>query len=182
MAVTKPWKLVLDEGSHCTIRTAEERDAKELVAYSNAAGGESAYLDYGPGEFFYTAKEQGHVIRHARAAANSLSLVAVVSEEIVGALSLQGQISERLKHGAWLGITVARDFWGTGLARALMGAGLHWAEGHAGLRVLYLLTHPQNARAVGLFKSFGFEEQGRLKRMFRAGDHFDDALCMWREV
>jgi RimJ/RimL family protein N-acetyltransferase len=182
LAVINPWTVVLDQGSRCVIRTAEERDAKELVAYSNAVGGESAYLDYGAGEFFYTAKEEAQIIRHTRAAANSLALVAVVSEEIVGTLSLQGQVSERLKHGAWLGITVARDFWGTGLARALMGAGLHWAEGDAGLRVLYLLTHPENARAVALFKSFGFEEQGRLKHMFRSGGHFEDALCMGREV
>ena len=182
MAVINPWTLVLDEGSRCIIRTAEERDAREMVGHSNLAGGESPYLDYGAGEFFYTAKEEAQVIRYARAAANSLVLVAVVSEEIVGTLTLHGQISERLNHGAWLGITVARDFWGTGLARALMGAGLHWAEGSDALRVLYLLTHPENARAVALFKSFGFEEQGRLRHMFRSGGHFEDALCMWREV
>jgi RimJ/RimL family protein N-acetyltransferase len=182
LALINPWKVVLDDGSHCTVRTAEERDAKEVVRHSNAVGGESPYLDYGEGEFFFTEKEQVQVIRHARAAANGLALVAVVSEEIVGTLTLQGQVSERLKHGAWLGIAVARDFWGTGLSRALMGAGLHWAEGNAGMRVLYLLTHTENARAVALFKKFGFEEQGRLKHMFRSGGRFEDSLCMGRAV
>jgi RimJ/RimL family protein N-acetyltransferase len=182
LALFNPLKVVLADGSPCLVRSAEESDAAELVGYSNMVGGESPYLDFGAGEFFYTEEEEGLFIRHARAAENGLVLVAVVAEEIVGTLQLQGQIPERLRHGAWLGITVARDFWGTGVARELMGAGLRWAEGHATLRNLYLLTHPENARALALYKKFGFEEEGRLKRFFMADGRFHDALCMGRGV
>jgi RimJ/RimL family protein N-acetyltransferase len=182
LSLFNPLKVVLADGSRCVLRAAEEADAKELVGYFNAVGGDSPYLDFGAGEFFYTAEDEGNYIRYARASANSLVLVAVVAEEVVATLTLQGQLPERLKHGAWLGITVARDFRGTGLARSLMEAGLRWAEANAVLRMLYLLTHPENARAVALFKKFGFEEQGRLKHMFRADGRFDDALCLAREV
>ena len=182
MALVNPSKVVLADGSHCVVRAAEEGDAAELVGYFNMVGGESPYLDFGAGEFFYTEEQEAQFIQVNRAAENGLVLVAVVAEEIVGTFQLQGQLPERLKHGAWLGITVARDFWGTGLARELMGAGLRWAEGHAVLRNVYLMTHPENARALALYKKFGFEEEGRLRRMFRADGRFHDALCMGREV
>jgi RimJ/RimL family protein N-acetyltransferase len=182
LAAFSKLKLNLSDGSRCLVRAAEPHDAPEIVNYLNAVGGESPYLDFGAGEFFYAAEDEAQFIRLARASANSLAVVAVVAEEVVGTLNLQGQLPGRLSHGAWLGITVARDFWGTGLAPALMEAGLRWAEENAALSMVYLLTHPENARAVALFKKFGFEEQGRLKRMFRADGRFDDALCMGREV
>jgi RimJ/RimL family protein N-acetyltransferase len=91
-------------------------------------------------------------------------------------------MSPRMRHAGWLGITVARDFWGAGVGRGLMDWGVRWAEESVVMRKLNLLTHVENARAIAFFRKFGFVEEGRLSRMLFSEGRFHDAVCMGRKV
>jgi RimJ/RimL family protein N-acetyltransferase len=182
MALTNPLRLNLADGTPCFVRTAKPGDARQLIDHYNAVGGESSYMDYDEGKFFLSKRTERKVIELLRAADNSVTLVAVISGEIIGALQIQGQMSPRMRHAGWLGITVARDFWGEGVGRGLMDWGVRWAEESVVVRKLNLLTHAENARAIAFFRKFGFVEEGRLSRMLFSEGRFHDAVCMGRAV
>jgi RimJ/RimL family protein N-acetyltransferase len=182
MALANPLRLNLADGTPCLVRTAQPGDARNLIAHYNAVAGESPYMDYAEGEYYLSKKTERQVIDLLRAADNSLSLVAVISEEIVGVLQIHGQMAPRMRHTGWLGITVARDFWGSGVGRGLMDWGVRWAEETVVMRKLNLLTHAENARAIAFFRKFGFVEEGRLARMLFSEGRFHDAVCMGRAV
>lgn len=183
MGLTNPLRLKLADGSPCLVRTAQPGDARKLIGHYNAVAGESPYMDYAEGEFYLSKRtEQRQVIDMLRAADNGVVLVAVISGEIVGALQIYGQMAPRMRHVGWLGITVARDFWGEGVGRGLMDWGVRWAEESAVMRKLNLLTHAENARAIAFFRKFGFAEEGRLSRMLYSEGGFSDAVCMGRAV
>ncbi|HEV7892573.1 MAG TPA: GNAT family N-acetyltransferase [Pyrinomonadaceae bacterium] len=182
MALANPLRLKLADGSPCLVRAAQPGDARRLIDHYNTVAGESPYMDYAGGEFYLSKRTERQVINLLRAADNSLSLVAVISGEIVGVLQVHGQMAPRMRHAGWLGITVARDFWGSGVGRGLMDWGVRWAEESVLMRKLNLLTHAENARAIAFFKKFGFAEEGRLSRMLFSEGSFHDAVCMGRAV
>jgi len=153
-----------------------------MIDHYNAVAGESPYMDYAEGEFYLSKRTERQVINLLRAADNGVTLVAIISGEIVGVLQIHGQMAPRMRHAGWLGITVARDFWGSGVGRGLMDWGVRWAEESPVLRKLNLLTHVDNARAIAFFRKFGFKEEGRLSRMLASEGRFHDAVCMGRAV
>src|SRR5919197_3777964 len=182
MAELKATKVTLNDGSPCVIRSAYDHDAAELNAYLNAVGGESPYLEFGADDYYISEAEELNVIRLLFAAENSILLVAVVAEEIVGTLTARGGRAPRMRHHAWLGVNVARGYWGMGVGRLLMKIALRWAESNPTLRKIHLLVRHDNGRAIDLYEKFGFIQEGRLTRMLHADGQFHDSLCMGREV
>lgn len=182
MAELKATKVKLRDGSPCLVRSARERDARELLGYLDMVGGESPYLEFGAGEYALSEADERNVIRTLSAAWNCLLLVAEVGEEIVGTLSVHGQGATRLQHHAWLGINVARDYWGLGVGRTLMETALGWAGAHPALRKISLFVHHENRRAIALYAALGFAEEGRIAGMLRVDGRYHDALCMSRDV
>ena len=84
-------------------------------------------------------------------------------EKIVGTAGLQ------------VGIMVHRDWQGRGVGRALMEAALDVADNWLMLTRVELTVFTDNARAIGLYKSLGFEIEG-TKRMgaIRNGEYADE--------
>src|ERR1044072_9041524 len=123
MALTNPLRLKLADGSPCLVRTAQPDDARRLIGHYNIVAGESPYMDYDEGDFYLSKRTERQVIDLLRAADNGVTLVAVISGEIVGVLQIHGQMAPRMRHPDWLGITVARDLWGSGVGRGLMDWG-----------------------------------------------------------
>lgn len=66
----------------------------------------------------------------------------------------------KLRHRAWFGVSVAGDFWGLGIGRALTEAAVECAKA-AGYRQLELEVLADNEKAIALYKSVGFTEYGR---------------------
>ena len=112
----------------------------------------------------------------ARAASWTLdgTFVAVTAAEIVGSLHL-----ERSRFGfGEIGMAVAREWRGRGVGSALLAAAIEWARGR-GLHKLSLSVFPHNARAIALYRKFGFVEEGRrVKHYRRVSGELWDALDM----
>ena len=72
------------------------------------------------------------------------------------------QECKRFAHHAELGLTVLQEFWGQGIGRRLMEAIVDWGR-RQGLHKIYLKVHADNDRAIQLYQSMGFVEEGRLK-------------------
>jgi ribosomal protein S18 acetylase RimI-like enzyme len=137
-------------------------------------------------------------IEFARAASNSLFLVAVVPTEkaaddggarvaddddelIIGLLLLEGAPLMRLHDVARLTMAVTRAHRSAGVGRALVVYALECADASGLLRKVELLVRANNEVAISLYKALGFVEEGRLRARLKLEDGtFLDDVCMAR--
>jgi RimJ/RimL family protein N-acetyltransferase len=98
------------------------------------------------------------------------TFVAVAGPEIVGSLHVD---ASRFGFGE-LGMAVAREWRGRGVGSALLAAAIDWAP-ERGLHKLSLSVFPHNAAAIGLYRKYGFVEEGRRVKHFRraSGERWD---------
>ena len=110
-----------------------------------------------------------------------VTFAALVNGRVVGNAGLHPvNDNPRQKHVCSLGISVAEAYQGRGVGRALMNACLDFADQWANYARVELTVHADNARAIKLYESLGFEHEGRLRDFsFREGGYVD-ALFMGR--
>ena len=68
-----------------------------------------------------------------------------------------------------VGMMVAAQWRGRGVGTALVAAAIEWARSN-GLHKLSLSVFPHNHAAIGLYRKFGFVEEGWLVRHVRRAD------------
>jgi len=68
-----------------------------------------------------------------------------------------------------IGMMVAAQWRGRGVGTALVAAAIEWARSN-GLHKLSLSVFPHNHAAIGLYRKFGFVEEGWLVRHVRRAD------------
>ena len=112
-----------------------------------------------------------------------LILVAERDGAIVGncglhPLNLPAQV--RRRHVASIGIAVAAEAQGQGIGSALMQAMCDYADRWLGLLRLELTVYVDNARAIALYRRFGFETEGRMRGYAMRDGELVDAFSMAR--
>jgi putative acetyltransferase len=114
-------------------------------------------------------------------AANRYTLVACVRDMIVGSLGLAvPDRSPRRAHVGELGLAVHDGWQGRGIGTALVRAAVGLADRWLNLRRLELTVFADNERAVRLYKKFGFEVEGLLRRYALRDGVYVDAYVMAR--
>jgi RimJ/RimL family protein N-acetyltransferase len=89
--------------------------------------------------------------------------VADTGGEVVGELT----VFRRPSTGpATIGMGVLAPWRGQGVGTALMHACVEWAR-EVGVHKLSLEVFPWNEAAIGLYRKFGFVEEGRLRKQYR---------------
>jgi putative acetyltransferase len=108
-------------------------------------------------------------------------LVAVSGTEIVGTLGLHSfPHLPRRAHAAFLGMGV-RDSWqGRGVGTALMREVIPMADRWLNLSRLELNVYTDNEAGIRLYRKFGFEVEGTLRRFAFRDGAFADAYAMAR--
>ncbi|HEY3368888.1 MAG TPA: GNAT family N-acetyltransferase [Symbiobacteriaceae bacterium] len=112
--------------------------------------------------------------------ANNYQFVAEVDGKAVGGCGLHLSTSLRSRHVAGLGITVHDAYQGRGLGRRLMLAALDLADNYLGLERVDLDVYIDNPRAISLYESLGFEDEGVIPRLALRDGEFVDAMQMSR--
>jgi len=102
-------------------------------------------------------------------------LVACARDNIVGSLSLSvPERSPRRAHVGEIGLAVHDQWQARGIGTALVKAALELADRWLNLRRLELTAYVDNEPAIRLYKKFGFEIEGLLRRhSFRDGAYVD---------
>lgn len=172
----------LKDGSECVVRAAAEKDASDIIRYSNIVGGESDFLSYGRNQFFYSAEQEKQVIRDYSDAKNRLFILAFVKGNLCGSLTFWGNSRERLEHWGEFGISVLGKYWGRGIGHALIDYLVRWAEDGGIVRKIDLMVREDNYAAISLYRKMGFEVEGKVRRAMRIGDKFYDFLYMGRLI
>lgn len=108
-------------------------------------------------------------------------LVAVADGVVVGMAALHAvQASLRRSHVRLLAIALAPEWQGRGAGRRLMERLLAWADQWAGVLRIELNVHVDNERAIALYRSLGFVEEGRHRGYALKNGQYVDSLSMAR--
>ena len=158
-----------------TIRALEPGDAQEVSALTGAHGTFEGMLQLPDmpiaSRLEWLQKLEPHSCR----------LVAVAEGRIVGSAGLHtAGTSLRRSHVRMLGIGIAPGWQGRGVGRMLITRLLDWADNWAGVLRVELTVHADNDRAMALYSSMGFEEEGRHRAYAIKDGRYIDALCMAR--
>lgn len=160
------------------IRTARPDDAAGIIEVMLAVTEElTPYVVTGPGEFAYTVEQEQAFIRGFDEADNSLFLVAEAGGAIIGVLVASGGTRSAERHLVRLGISVHADHRNKGVGRALIQHCIEWARTSGIISRIELFVTCCNERAIHLYRSCGFEIEGRrIHAMYKFGQYHDDYL------
>jgi len=154
-----------------TIRAREASDATGIAALMNFPGVRHGTLRVP----FVSVDFAETWVGYACAAA----LVAERDRRIIGTTALtRGR--DRTAHTGSILLFVHDDHTNTGVGRALLAALLDLADNWLGLRRISLTVNADNARAIHLYRKFGFEAEGILRGDVLRDGVFIDSLAMAR--
>jgi len=134
-------------------------------------------------DFDLTEEQELKWIDSFREPEGKLLLVAEVAGKMVGILAFQAGERKRIRHRGILGIIIAKEYREVGIGRALMERLIRWATEHPVIEKVCLAVLADNTRAINLYKSLGFVEEGRRPREVRfSKDRYVDDILMYRFV
>ncbi|WP_026309416.1 GNAT family N-acetyltransferase [Niabella aurantiaca] len=173
-----PVTVTLKNNVTITIRAAIKTDAEDLLEAGWRYLQESPYLISTVNEFNFTKQQEQAWIRSLNESDNSLLLVAIYNNRIIGTLQLSGESRSKIRHNALLGIAVRRQWQEVGLGTALIRTAVGWAKAKGILKNIWLNVHATNGLAIALYKKMGFTEAGYQKNYIRdpGGRQIDNLL------
>lgn len=110
-------------------------------------------------------------------AKNGATYYALDGERVVGWCDVFPEENPRLSHRGGLGMGLLPEFRGKGLGSKLLEAVLAHAK-KSGLEKVELNVYTSNAGAVALYKKFGFEQEGLIRRYRKLDGQYYDCLAM----
>jgi ribosomal protein S18 acetylase RimI-like enzyme len=112
-------------------------------------------------------------------AEGAVHVVALHEQEVVGWCDLRPKTASTLQHSAVLGMGVVSGHRRRGLGARMLAMALEMAGEH-GIQRAELIVRSDNAAAIALYRRFGFEVEGTLRRYMRIDGVNYDALLMAR--
>ncbi len=176
MAEIKPAKIQLSSGE-LEISSIKPGEARDVLEFMKAVSRETDYLIREPGELQMTEKEEKEYIEKQLKGERSIFIGARIGDELVGTLGFSSPPFQRYSHRGSFGMAVSRRFWNYGIGTHLVRALLKWAEDR-GIEKISLEVDAENLRAIKLYRKFGFELEGILKRSKKmlSGEYRDELL------
>jgi putative acetyltransferase len=157
------------------VRRAQARDAAAIVRIFDAPNAMAGTL-----QLPYPSPD-AWARRLAETPDDDYVLVAEIDGEVVGNLGLHpASKSPRRRHAGTLGMAVRDDFQRRGVGRALLSAAIDLADNWIGYARLELTVYTDNAAAIALYRSVGFDVEGTARQYALRDGEFVDALLMAR--
>ncbi|WP_434424903.1 GNAT family N-acetyltransferase [Nannocystis pusilla] len=163
-----------------TIRNARPEDAPELAAAERVIARVPGMLASRPEEIVDANILK--MIVDFEANDCGICLVAERGDAIVGHAFLDPLPLAVTSHVVRLTIAVHEGHQGQGVGRALMDELLRWARANPRVEKFELQVRSSNARALALYRSLGFVEEGRKTRRLKIGPnaYIDDIyMALW---
>ncbi|MDH5163496.1 GNAT family N-acetyltransferase [Heyndrickxia oleronia] len=160
-----------------TIREIKLEDASKLFQHTQLVFTQSTFLLTTPEEFTLTIERQRDWIKEQSKLGNYM-LVAEYNGKIIGFLNASRSQRKRVSHNCMFGISIQKDYWNKGIGRKMIMNMLQWAESHPQIEKVLLEVFAHNERAIHLYQSLGFIEEGRKKKhiKFDDGTYVDEII------
>ena len=167
-------------GHEILLRNAKKEDAQMMMDYLRTVCGETRFLMREADEVDITLEQEEGFIGGHNEATRDLLILAFVDGDYAGNCSYEAKSgSRRNSHRAGMGIALFQKYTGMGLGRVLMDRMIKYAK-ESGFEQMELTVVSSNERAVKLYKSFGFEECGRMpdSNKYDDGTYSDDIFMI----
>ena len=138
------------------IREIEVEDYKELLDFMKKVKGETNFLLGQPDEMKLSYEDEKEHIKKVKSSETSNHFVAIKGDKIIGCTSFNGNIARKMKHYGTIGISVLKEYWGRGIATALLEKLISWSK-EKGIKKINLDVFENNERAIKLYEKFGFK-------------------------
>ena len=158
-----------------TLRTARAEDAASLLEHVYAIFTEGEFVLSTLDDFHMTPETEAAWLQMNRDNPGNLVIVAEHAGKIIGMLNFDSEVRKRVRHHGELGMSVNKAWRGKGVGRALLQTLIAWAEQHPVLEKVCLQVFATNSRAIALYTSLGFKEEGRQIRDIKmeSGEYVD---------
>jgi RimJ/RimL family protein N-acetyltransferase len=163
MGQIKTLNFVDRTGKTVTLCTALAEDSHSIIRYIKENQDRFPYMVSTVAEVSQEAKYEKDFIEAHYKRENSVMIIAWCDNRIIGVLNFVGGIKMRVCHDGEIGISVSPEFQGKGIGRKLLETFLRWAELTPVLKRVTLHVMGNNARALNLYRSLGFEAEGRRR-------------------
>lgn len=161
-------QILLKNGKTAILRNGEESDGSAVLENFNLTHAQTDYLLSYPDESTFDAETEGRFLQKKQESPNEIEIVAIVDGKVAGTAGIDAVGTKyKIRHRAEFGISVAEEYWGLGIGRALTQACIRCAK-EAGYTQLELTVVAENERAIALYRNAGFTEYGRNPRGFRS--------------
>lgn len=156
------------------LRKAEPSDIEALYVLKNDPEIASMLTGFSVG--YSRADLEAWIESHRAAKDEALFVIADTDDRAIGHVGLY-QIDHRVRSAA-LGILIGdRSAWGKGIGRACTRFAIEYGFDELNLRRIHLEVLATNERALNLYSSVGFVEEGRLREArWRQGKYIDVIL------
>ena len=157
-------------------RKATPQDSSCFLELMKQLDQETEFMMMEPGERTSTPEDMEHYLRTMETS-NSLFLLLFDGQKAVGFLSAKRGNANRMKHSAYIVCGILKDYRGKGWGKQLFQELLSWAPENGITRLeLTVMTH--NEKAVLLYRSMGFEIEGRLVHSMIVNGSYVDEYSM----
>jgi len=110
-------------------------------------------------------------------------IVAESRGQIVGMIVFRSKSTKRLSHTRSFTAMVKKEYRNQGIGKLLIKELLNWAEHNTLIEKVSLGVLSTNQRAIELYKSMGFVEEGRkIKKVKFSDDLYVDDILMYKLV
>lgn len=179
MAWLQARKFAAKDGTVVTIASPGIGDAAELTELVRYIMAKSEHLHTQADEFTITQEQQEKRIQTLLDHPDYLIIVANVDGKIVGTLDFLCGKQRKIAHHGSFGMSIHPEFQGMGIGRAMLESLLEWATANPRLETVRLQVHSKNERALALYRSVGFREEGRELDGVKVGDEeYDHVILM----
>jgi RimJ/RimL family protein N-acetyltransferase len=184
MGSIEPQQYQTKTGCSVTIRTARPSDAQALVDLSLHTLQEEQTTDtMNMLEFQLAALQMQERIPLYEQQPSNILLVAEVEGNVVGMVRFDCDEEQSLKHQGMFGMGVRKAWRNQRVGRALLQTLLAWGQTNPAVEKIRLGVLADNARAIALYSSLGFIEEGRLVRQMKLADNsYRDYVLMYKFV
>lgn len=112
---------------------------------------------------------------------NQLNFVCTDDQNVPeGHLSIQVSGKPRMRHVVTFGLAIGSDSRGRGLGRELVNFLTEYCDNWLNVSRIELDVHADNEGAISLYKSFGFDIEGKRRCAVFVNGHYADVIMMAR--
>lgn len=165
------------------IRTGSLDDAETILNIQQAVVIENQYLILASEEFDRTTEQHKNWIQNILENERDTIIVAEINGAVVGWIIFQSKNLKRLSHTGYFTTMIHKDYRGMGIGKMLINELLNWAEKNPLIEKISLGVLSTNLKAIALYKSVGFVEEGRKIKEVKFGENeYVDDILMYKLV
>jgi len=157
------------------IREIEVEDYKELLDFMKKVKGETNFLLGYPDEIKLSYEDEKEHIKKVKTSETSNYFVVMKNNKMIGCIGFNGNTARKMKHYGTIGISVLKEYWGRGVATALLEKLISWAK-EKGIKKINLDVFENNERAIKLYEKFGFKLEGCIEDGIFDGENYINLL------